>query len=221
MAQGPAEGGLVDGSQNAHDGVFLFTMKLAANEEGTEDRNQGDGEKSGADHGKRFGEGQGMKHLAFHAGQRKDWNESQDDDDHGEGYGPADQAGGAECDFDNVVAIVAVLLFELFGLADDVLRHDDACVNEYADGDGNATERHDVGRDACAFHEEEGAENGKRQRNGDDQDAAEVPEKQHVRERDQDEFFNERVAEGVDGVVDQDAAVIKGDDLDAGRKPRF
>ena len=129
-------------------------------------------------------------------------------------------ARGVERDFPDVIAIVAVLLLVLFGLADDVFGHDDACVDEHADGDGDAAERHDVRRDACALHEEECAEHSERQRNRDDEDAAEMPEKKDVGERDEDDLFDQRVAQRVDGVIDEDAAVVERDDVDARREGR-
>ena len=36
-----------------------------------------------------------------------------------------------------------------------------------------------------------------------------------MRKGNQDDFFNERMAQSVDGVIDQDAAIIEGDDSDA------
>ena len=45
-----------------------------------------------------------------------------------------------------------------------------------------------------------------------------MPEEEDVRERDQDDLFQQRVLQRVDGVVDQFAAVIKGTDGDARRQ---
>ena len=144
MTQRPAQCGPVDGAQRAHDRVLLLVMQLAANQECAEYRNQRDGHNSGAQHGECLGEGQRVKHLAFHSGERKDRNEGQNDNDHGEGDGSAHQARGVQRDLPDVLAIVAVLMLILFGLADDVLRHNNARVHQHSYGDGDAAQRHDV-----------------------------------------------------------------------------
>src|ERR1035437_2034815 len=162
-----------------------------------------------------------MKHLALHAGEREDRDEGKDDDDHGKGDRPAHKPRCIERDLPDVVAIVAVLLFVLLGLADDVLGHDDSRVYEHANGDGDSAQRHDVRRDARALHEQESAQYRERQRDGDHQDAAKVPQKQHVRQRDQNQLFDQRVAERVHCMIDEGAAVIERNDLDARGEARL
>ena len=195
-------------------------MQLAANEKGAQHRHQRDGHDGGADHGEGLGEGQRMKHLAFHAGEREDRNEGENDDDHGEGDGPAHEPRGIQRDLPDVFAIVAMLLLVLLCLANDVFGHHDARIDQHADGDGDSAQRHDVRRDARALHEQKRAQHRERQRNGDDQNAAEVPEKKNVRQRDQDDLFNQRVAQRVHGVIDENAAVVEGNDAARRREGR-
>ena len=57
--------------------------------------------------------------------------------------------------------------------------------------------------------------------NGHDQDAAEVPEKDDVRERDENDFFDQRGLQRVDGMVDQRAAVVERNDVHAFRQARL
>ena len=90
----PAQHRPVDRAQNAHHRIVLLAMQLAANQEGAQDRHQRDGEDGGAHHREGLGERQRVKHLAFHAGQRKHRNERQNDDHHGEEDRPADELGG-------------------------------------------------------------------------------------------------------------------------------
>ena len=106
-------------------------------------------------------------------------------------------------------------------LANHVFGHHDSRIDEHADGDGDSAQRHDVRRDARAFHEQERAQHRERQRNGDDENAAEVPEEEHVRQRDQNDLFNQRVAQRVHRMIDENAAVIEGNDRYARRKPRL
>ncbi len=60
-----------------------------------------------------------------------------------------------------------------------------------------------------SFIEDEGNEDRDRQRDGDDEDAAEVPEEDDVGERHEDDLLDQGVPEGADGALDQTASVIK------------
>ena len=90
--------------------------------------------------------------------------------------------------------IVAVLALIFFGLSDDVLRHHNARVHQHSYGDGDPTQRHYVRRNACNVHEEERPEYRKRQRNCNYEDAAEVPEKENVRQSHEDDLLDQRMA---------------------------
>src|SRR5215469_10346724 len=193
-------------------------MQFAAYEERAQDRHESDRKDGRRRHGKRLGERQGVEHLAFHSGEGEHRNERQEDDDHGEGDGAANQARRAERDLPDVLAIAAVLLAVLLGLANHVFRHHDAGVYQHANSDGNATQRHDVGTDVRGAHEQEGTQHGQRERNGNDENAAEMPEKQNVRQRDQDDFFDERVAQRAHGVINENATIVEWNDLHVRRK---
>ena len=107
------------------------------------------------------------------------------------------------------IAGVDVLLLEE---AERVLGDDDAGVDEHADGDRDAREAHDVRREAGVVHAEERRQHGERQRQRDDQDRAEVHQEDDVRERHEDDFFDERGPQRADGAVDQLRAVVEGHD---------
>ena len=89
-------------------------------------------------------------------------------------------------------AILAMLLEVLLGMPQHVFGHHDSRIDQHADGDGDASERHDVGGDAGVAHEQERGQDCQRQRNRDNENAAEVPQEDDVRERDQDDFFDQR-----------------------------
>ncbi len=134
--------------------------------------------------------------------------------------GPAHEPRRIQRDLPDVLAITAVLLVVLLGLANHVLGHHDARVHQHADGDGDSAQRHDVRTDVRALHEQERTEDGEGQRNGDDENAAEVPEEKNVRQRDQHDLFDQRVAQRVDRVVDEDAAIVERHDLHVRREGR-
>ena len=98
-----------------------------------------------------------------------------------------------------IAGIDAALLHE----PERVLGDDDAGVDEHADGDGDAGEAHDVRRDAGVVHPEERHQHGQRQRHRHDQDRAEVHQEDDVRERDERDLFEQRVAQRVDGLLDR------------------
>ena len=85
-----------------------------------------------------------MKHLALHAGKREDRNKGQNDDDHGKRNRSAHEFRRIESDLPDMFAIVAVLLFVLFCLANHVLGHHNSGVYQHADGDSDSAQRHDV-----------------------------------------------------------------------------
>ena len=193
-------------------------MQLAANQKRAQDRNQRDGQDGRCGHGEGLGECQRVKHLAFHPGQREHRYKREDDDDHGERDRPPHQPRGLQRDLPDVLAIAAVLLVVLLRLANHVFGHHDAGIDQYADGDRDSAQRHDVRADVRALHEQKRAKDGQRQRNGDDENAAEVPQEENVRQRDEDDLFDQRVAQRVHGVIDEDAAIVERHDLHVGRK---
>ena len=86
-----------------------------------------------------------MKELPFHSCQRKDRNESQNDDGHREKNRTADEARGIQGDFADFRSILPMFMGVLLGMAKHVLRHDNPGVNQNAYRDGDSTQGHDVG----------------------------------------------------------------------------
>src|SRR5690606_24312512 len=130
-------------------------------------------------------------------------DKGQDDDDHREKNWAPDLAGSIKGDlqaFGGVEpgwfrwSVAGLAAFDFgeglfgflgsFGVADNVLRHDDGGIHEHADGDGDPGERHDVGADAEKIHQDERDEDGDRQRESDDENAAEMPKEDDVSQRD-------------------------------------
>jgi hypothetical protein len=146
--QRPVEHGLVDFQQAFHQPVLALGLEGAAHEERAEHRDGGDGQQHRAEKGEALGVGERVEELALLAGQQKHRHEGQDDDQHREEHRPADLGGG----YQRVGEYLRgrkppfQLLLGPFAVADDVLRHHDAGVDQHADGDGDAGERHDVRR---------------------------------------------------------------------------
>ena len=102
-----------------------------------------------------------------------------------------------------------------------VLHLDDGAVDQHADRDGDAGERHDVGGEPHEVERDEREEH--RDRDGDDRDdrGRDVPEEEQDDEADDDHLLAQRVQQRVDGAVDQPRAVVGRDDLDARRQRRL
>ena len=102
-----------------------------------------------------------------------------------------------------------------------VLDHHDRLIDQDADRDGDAGQRHDVGLDVDDAelpqhpHQEEREQHRQRQRHADHERAAEVHQDQQDRERGDDHLVPHDFGERVDGAVDQPRAVVGGDDAHA------
>ena len=84
-----------------------------------------------------------MKQLAFLPGQCEDGHEGEDDDGHREEHRAADKSRRVEDRFPDEASIGGIDT-SLLDITKRVLRHDDAGVDEYANGDSYAGEAHDV-----------------------------------------------------------------------------
>ena len=82
-------------------------------------------------------------------------------------------------------------------IPEGVLRDDDPGVDQHADGDGDARQAHDVGRDAGVVHAEEREEHGERQRQRDDENGSDVHQKDDVGERDEGNLSSRSVVRSV------------------------
>ena len=96
-----------------------------------------------------------------------------------------------------------------------VFEHHDGVVDEHADAEREAAERHDVQRESAEVDEREGGDDGERDADGDDERAADVAE-----EDEEDQDCEEAAGDGgvrhvVDGALDVLGLVGDGDDVEA------
>ena len=92
----------------------------------------------------------------------------------------------------------------------DVFHLNDGAVHDHADGNGQPSQGHEVGRQTHLPHGNEGGQGHQGQRQGDDQRPPEVPQEQVHHQNHQEDAFGDGPADGVDAVPDQAGAVIKG-----------
>ena len=112
-------------------------------------RGQEQGKNQRAQHGHGHSVGEGAEGFSLYPLQGEQGEEYENDDDDGEDDGTADFHAGAGYDLD--------ASFVRCGLAQDavhVFDHDNGAVHHHADGDGQAAEGHEVGREAEVVHAE-------------------------------------------------------------------
>ena len=88
-------------------------------------------------------------------------------------------------------------------------------VHQHADGDGQAAQAHQIGREAEDAHENEGGQGREGQHDGDHQGRAQVAEKGEQEQDHQHDGLQQGLGHGADGPIDQVAAIVKGLDGDA------
>ena len=103
----------------------------------------------------------------------------------------------------------------MFASAEDRFQHDDRVVHQHPDAQREATEGHDVQRGSGLVHHEEGGHDGDRDRNADDQGAAEVLEEEEQHQDGEEAADQGVVQHFADRGLDEARLVHAGDDLDA------
>ena len=184
---------------------------LAPDEKGHQNGGQCNGQKGGKEHGEGLGVGQGLEQPSRLRLQRENGKKPHADDEKGKEKRRADFLGGLD-DHIRPVSRPARLL-PLLQLLVGVFHHDDGGVHHGADGDGDAAQTHDVGRQPEIIHADEGDEDGKGQRENDHEGAGQMEEKDDADDADRDRQFDDLFLQGIDGALDQVGAVIGGDDL--------
>ncbi len=161
-----------------------------------------------------------MEQLPFLSRQREDGDEREQDDRHRKKHGAADQPGGRQHRLQDTTAIAGVyplLLHEPEG----VLGDHDARIDEYTDCDCDARQAHDVGRDAGVVHPEKRDQYRQRQRNRDDEDGAEMHQKDDVRQRHENDLLEERRAKRAGRLFNQRGPIVERHDCHARGQSRF
>ncbi len=111
------------------------------------------------------------------------------------------------------VLVVVAMVAEV---ADDVFDHHHRAFDDHAEV--QRAEREEVGGDVAEVEADGGEEQRERDRDGDDERAAQVAEEDEQDERDEEDAFGEVMQNGVGGELEQVAAVEEGNDLHARRQ---
>ncbi len=237
--QGPGHHRLVEADEPAADGVFFFRMDLAhpdgigqpaeppglkgeivqMGQEQAQGRVQSNGQHRRHQHGEVFGIGQGFEHPALGRLQGQNRQEGHRDDQQGEEAGAGHLFHGLDNDLPVVAQAPAAVPFLQFFMG--LLHHHDGGVHHGAHGDDDASQRHDVGRDAHQPERDESDQHRHRDGDDGDQGAGEVPEEKQDHHGHGQQHFDEGGPGGGDGPLDQFGTVVDRDDFDPRRQTGF
>src|SRR5262245_24846555 len=161
-----------------------------------------------------------MKQLAFAARTQENRDEGQEHDQDGKEDRPADSSASLYDDLARIAGdgSIAELLFQVMR---GVFDHDDGLIDQNADGNGDAGQRHDVGLDvddaelAQNPHRQERKQDRQGQRHADDEHRADVHEDKQDGDRGDDNLMPHHLDKCVQGTMNESGAVIGGNDADA------
>ena len=223
---------LVNGFQRPHDRAFTV-FHPALEQVGGERRHHDQRHHQRRQHGQHDGDCHGLEQLALDAFQAEQRGEHDNDDHHCKKYRTTDLARGlldAQCNAMAVVSGVvgvfvtgrhlALHVVVVFGVragevAEYMLHHHHGTVHHHADGDGQPAQRHEVGGYAPVRHGHQRQADGNGHRDQHQQGGAQVDQEQHQHHHDQHECFQQRLRDGVDGLVHQAGLVVEGFQGDA------
>src|SRR5690606_11364238 len=193
--------------RSANGGIVLF-RHASGHEQGDGGRDERHRQDHRAEQGADDGEGHGVKHFSFHAGEREDGHVNDGDDELAEHGGTAHFLGGGEGEFESLgareQATEPVLRFAEAPQA--VFNDDDRAVHDQSEVE--RAEAHQVARDLVGHHAGDGEEHGQRNHRGGDERGAEVPEQQEQHDDDQQRAFEQVGAHGGNGAIHERGAII-------------
>ena len=199
---------LVEGNQAAIERIGLLRDYLAANKPQHQHRHQRHREQGRRGHGEGLGERQRREHAPLLGLQGEDWQKGEGDDEQGEEEGWPHLAAGRQHDLP-ARSTGRRPLQMLVG----VLHHDDARIHHGADGDGDASQTHDVGVDPQPPHADKGRQHSHRQHQDRHQSAAQMEQKQGTDQRHYAALLQQGALEGGNGPLDERRSIIGGDYL--------
>ena len=157
------------------------------------------------------GQRQRAEHLAFNALQRHQRQEHQNNDGDTKDGGRSHFHRGRQHSANALTARIA----SLPQLVEDVFNHHHGRIHHQANGDGQPSQRHQVGRDAVLVHHDEGRERRNDQRRHNDQAGAHIAQEDKQHDHHQEDAFNQHLAHGPQSRIHQIGTVVVRNDLQA------
>ena len=179
----------------------------ALQQERGQHRHHGERQQQRGRQGEHDGQRHRAEHLALQAFEGQQRQEHDDDDQDARGHRRGHLAGGAKDQVQQRLAGRGAAFGEL-GL--DVLDHHHRGVHQHADGDGEAAQAHQVGRQAHRAHRDEGGQRRQRQHQRHHQRCAQVAQEGQQQHQHQHDGLEESLGDGMHGPPDQLAAVVEG-----------
>src|SRR6516165_8361813 len=166
-----------------------------------QDRGQGDRYQEAAQYRDDVGDAQRREQSAFEAGHRKQRHENENDDDRRVKDARAALLARFGDDVENRARIGPGAVFAQS--AQDVLYIHHGVVDEFADRDGKATQRHRIDRQPQRFEYDEGDEKGQGNRRERNEGRPHVHQKNHENQRHDDRRLDQRPLQAADRRFDE------------------
>ena len=216
--KGPAQGGRISPLQQG-DKPVVFFADFSAEEERTQHGHQGQGQDQRPHQRHHDGQGHGLEHLPFDAGQGQDGQIDDGDDEDPEEGGRAHFLTGVA---HRLVALLggqdpAQLVLAQTEASDGVLHHDHGAV--YDQPEVHRAQAHQVAGHPPLHHARDGKQEGERNGQGDDDSGPHIAQQQEEHHHDQHRALHQILLHRGDGAIHQLGAVVAGDDMDPRRKP--
>ena len=196
---------VVGADQPAIQRILRLVRNPAADPVAHQHRNQRHRETGGRRHGIGFCKRQRAEQASFLRFQREHRNEGQRDDHQREEQRRADLGRRAGHHLPVGFACQRLAGMRMIPRLDFLVRvfdHHHRRIDHGADGNGNATERHDVGVDTLHTHDDEGDQHAQRQRDDRHQRRAQMPQEHSTHQRHHDEFLDQLASQILDRPVD-------------------
>ena len=212
---------VVNRNQEAVQRIARFRRDLTFDPKAHQDRDHHDCQRRRPRHGVGFGKRQRTKQAPFLPFEGEDRDKRQRDNQQADKQrrphfhrriGDLFPAGSV------IHRFIRMRLLPVFEPLVGIFDHHDRRIHHRADGNGDPSQRHDVGVQPLEMHHDKGDAQAQRQRDDRHQRRAHVPEEQRADHRHHDKLFNQLRAQVVDGPVNQLAAVVGGDHLNPFRQ---
>src|SRR5215469_12842463 len=200
-----------------------FWSQTPANEKNHQNGHQRDCEHRRETDGESLSPREGTEHASFLRLEQKHRKKRNHDDQKRKENSGRDLFGRVE---KNLLALrlgnrrrCACLMFRELAIA--VLNHNNGCIDQNTDSQGQASKRHDVGTDVQLVHRDERGDHRDRQREDGDQRGPDVKQEDDDDDANDDGLLQQVALEGFDGSADQPGTVVTGDVFHTRRQRGF
>ena len=206
-------------NQEAIDGIPIFRKNSPPNPIPHKNWNNGDGEDCRRCHRVRLGKCERTEEPPLLIFQREHGDKRHRDHEEGIEQCRSDFLGRILNDRPMVPPLIGRFQRLMLNVLMGVFDHDDGGIHHRTNGDGYATQRHDIRINPLSLHDNEGNEYGSGKREDRHERASSVKQEQDADQGDNENFFGQLVFERANRAIDEPRSVVRNIDRHIGRKP--